>query len=156
MLVKFNQAVHLKGKTVKGKDYSRGVHEVHEEHLADPHFHKLVKAGLVEDGEAAKVVAPASLQERQRMLADKLAKPAPSAKVPSQGQSAQKPAVAAGASQAPVAPPVADVPAPAVDLVDPAEKLKADQEKADAEELAKMEAEEAAEKAKAKQKHKGK
>lgn len=135
MLVKFKQAVHLKGKTVKGKDYSRGVHEVCEEHLADPHFHKLVKAGLVEDGEAAKVVAPLSLQERQKQLAEKLA-PKPKAPIPPKEE--LPPAADASAPEAPALEPSAneEQPAPPADpSAEDAElaAMMAEEEKAKAE-----------------------
>ncbi len=119
MRVRFHQAVHLKGKTPKkGKDYSRGVHEVPEEHLADPHFHRLIKAGLVDDGEAPRGVAPASFQERQQRLADKLAR---SAKVPSPEQGASP----VSSSDAPEAP-SAEMPAGESEHKDPESKPEAD------------------------------
>jgi len=65
MLVKFKQAVHI-----KKKDYSRGVHEVPVDVLADAYFHRLIQAGLVED--ADKIVAPISAEERQKQLAEKI------------------------------------------------------------------------------------
>lgn len=70
MLVKFKQAVHL-----NGKDYANGsVHEVTDELAAHPYFHKLVGAGLVVETEAAKVITPETLEERQKKLAETLLK----------------------------------------------------------------------------------
>ncbi len=75
-LVKFNQAVRLPpGKG--GKDYSRGTHPVPDDAMGSTFFHKLMKAGLVEDGEKAKANALIPLQERQKRLAAKLAAPKP-------------------------------------------------------------------------------
>lgn len=68
MLVKFKQAVYL-----AGKEYSKGTHSVSEAVLAHKFFHKLIKAGLVEDGEAVKTAAPLSLEERQKMILEKSA-----------------------------------------------------------------------------------
>lgn len=132
MLVKFKQAVHLKGKDGKGKDYARGTHEVSEAHLMDPFFHKLLKAGLVEDGEAAKVVAPLSLQDRQKALAEKLTV-APKQSLPK----SPLPGDDQAASAADSAPTITPEPAAG---------------EAEQEELAKPEAEEADEKAKASKK----
>lgn len=152
MLVKFKQAVHLKGKDGKGKDYSRGTHEVPQSHLESSHFHKLMKAGLVEDGEDARAVPALSFLDRQKKLAETLSKPKakskaqPSAVIPSQGQSAAAPAEPTEAPEAPVAPPAGE----------PSSDDQLPPEKSEDEQLAEMEAEEAkVEKAKSK-KQKGK
>lgn len=80
MRIKFKQAVHI-----KGKDYSRGVHDVAQDVLASAHFQKLVQANWVEDVDA-KSVEPISLHERQQRLAEKiLGSPK---KAPSQGDHA--------------------------------------------------------------------
>lgn len=145
MQIQFKQAVSLKGKNGKSKDYSRGIHEVDSEHLEDPHFHRLLKAGLVLDVEETRVIAPTSLQDKQKRLAEKLAKASKTA-VPS---ASKKPDPAPsggeeGSSHAALSsPPVVDDP----EQKDPPPELSEE------EELAKMEAEEdAAEKAKAAEK----
>lgn len=68
VLVKFKQAVHLNGKSYA----NNSVHEVTEELAAHPYFHKLIGAGLVVETEAAKVISPETLEERQKKLADTL------------------------------------------------------------------------------------
>lgn len=72
MLVKFHQAVHLKGKSGKGKEYPRGTHEVPLEHLTDPHFYRLVRAGMVSDAEAIKTVSVSSLQDFHERLVKRI------------------------------------------------------------------------------------
>lgn len=151
MRVKFLQAVHLKGKDGKGKDYPRGTHEVPEAHLACKHFHNLVKAGLVEDGEAVKTVASVPLHVRQANIAAKLAadgqkkleasKAAPAAKEAPQPPS-KEPSESAGDEGGDVTPesPPADDRAPDSDFEAPADKSEEDL-------LAEMEAEEAAKQA---------
>lgn len=87
-LVKFLQAVHL-----SGKDYAKGSsHPVTDEMIAHPFFHKMVKAGLIVETEASKVITPESLQERQERLAEMLLskKPAAPAKVEGAGDGLPK------------------------------------------------------------------
>jgi len=67
MLVLFKQAVHM-----GGKDYKKGVHEVHEDALKHAQAHKLILAGLIVEQEASKVISAESLQQRQAKLAEKL------------------------------------------------------------------------------------
>lgn len=67
MHILFKQAVHI-----EGKDYSRGVHLVHETALKSVYFQRLLKAGLVMDAEAAKVVSAMSLADRQEALKEKI------------------------------------------------------------------------------------
>lgn len=74
MLIKFNQAVVLKDENGKEKHFKRGTHEVQESFLKSRYFHKLMKSALVEDGKAERSVKPQSLADRQRRLAEKLAK----------------------------------------------------------------------------------
>lgn len=100
MRVKFNQAVHLTGPDgKKGKDYSRGIHEVPAEHLQHPFFHKLIKAGMAVDAEAMPIVSNLTIQERQKMLAERLA-PKSTAIVQAEPEAAEEsvPAESEGAS----------------------------------------------------------
>lgn len=70
--VKFLQAAH-----VGGEDRKRGsVHEVSEVMSKDPHFHNLVKAGLVVEAAATQTLAAESMHERQIRLAEKVLKQA--------------------------------------------------------------------------------
>src|SRR4051812_38511809 len=55
-----------------GKEYKVGSHEVSKEVLAHKFFHKMIKAGLVVEEEAKAIISPASLQEKQARLAEKL------------------------------------------------------------------------------------
>jgi hypothetical protein len=70
MRVKFLQAAHF-----AGKDYGKGTHDVPEVVTSHKFFHKMVEAGLIVDVEASEMIAPKSLQERAKDLAEKLAKP---------------------------------------------------------------------------------
>lgn len=67
MRVKFKQAVYL-----CGREYSVGTHEVPGEVLKHKFFHRLIKAGMVEDGEATPVAQPTSIVDRQKKLAERL------------------------------------------------------------------------------------
>lgn len=69
MKIQFLQAAHL-----DGKNYSRGLHEVPEKSLSNRYFHKLVKAGLVYEADAVKIVTPVSLEMRQKELLEKINK----------------------------------------------------------------------------------
>lgn len=73
MRVQFKQAVHLRGKASQGRDYPPGIHEVPEDHLQSPFFHKLLKAGLVTSTDV-KTIHAETFQERQAKLADRIAK----------------------------------------------------------------------------------
>lgn len=137
MRVQFKQAVHL-----DGKDYPRGIHEVPEKALQSKFFHKLIKAGLVLDAEAAQVVAPVSEHQRQLKLAEKLAKAKPAA--PSAPQAPLGAADDAPPAETEGGGDVSPSDPPGPDDLEEDEKTKAE-----AEEYAKLEAEEAAEKIRA-------
>lgn len=123
MFYQFKQAVHF-----GGKDYLRGVHDVPEAVEYDPNFIKYVGAGLIVDAEApAKAITLESSHDRSKRLHEHLVKKAADAK-------------RAKAGKAPVAPPAPPVVPSGVEKAE----AKAEQEAADAAELAKMEAEEAA------------
>lgn len=77
MKFQFKQAVSLRGKDGKGKDYTLGFHEVSDDHQAHPFFEKLVKAGLVHEAGVAALAAAkpvSSHSEHMKVIADKLAK----------------------------------------------------------------------------------
>ena len=89
MRVHFKQAVHLRGKDSKGRDYSPGVHEVPDDHLQSPFFNKLLQAGLVTSTSAdVKTIHAETFQERQMRLAERIAKKVPkeSAQLPMASQ----------------------------------------------------------------------
>lgn len=69
MRIQLLQAAHLGGKS-----YALGIHDLPEKAIEDRFFHKLVQAGLAVEPEASAFVAPESLQDRQKRLADKLVK----------------------------------------------------------------------------------
>jgi hypothetical protein len=72
MRLQFKQAVHL-----EGKDYGLGHHEVPDHVIKKKHkfIERLVQAGLILEGDAmSKPVSAETLQERQKRLAESLAK----------------------------------------------------------------------------------
>lgn len=77
MRVQLKQALHVEGKT-----YHLGVHDIPEETLKHPHFHKYMAAGLVVEADAPQSIAETA-QQRGARLAEKLhvskvkAEPAP-------------------------------------------------------------------------------
>ncbi len=99
MKMQFLRAVHLGGKT-----FSRGIHEVPEECINHKdfrkYFDKLMKKGKIVDAEEIAVVSPVSFQERQKRLAEKLAKMHP--KVPGKHVPETKAAHADKAPSSPV------------------------------------------------------
>ncbi len=86
-----------------GKTFSRGTHEIPEECINHKdfrkYFDKLMKAGRIADAEEAPVVSPLSFHDRQKKLAEKLAKLHP--KVPGKHVPESK---AARADEAPSSP----------------------------------------------------
>lgn len=79
MRIKFKQAIELKDAAGKRpKKFPVGVHEVEHHHLTTKWFNRCLKAGFVEDAPEAEIEKPVSLIDRQKALAEKLAKlPAP-------------------------------------------------------------------------------
>lgn len=67
MRVKFNQAAYF-GK----REFSKGVHEVSGDILGNKFFHKMIQAGMVEDGEMVSAVSPLSISERKMQFAEKV------------------------------------------------------------------------------------
>ncbi len=63
----FKQSVQI-----QNHDYRRGIHEISEDVEGDPYFLKLVKAQLVVEADAPKIVSAVSQQERTKKLLDRL------------------------------------------------------------------------------------
>jgi hypothetical protein len=80
--IKFLQAVHI-----AGKDYAHNsVHALSDELIAHPYFQKLVNSGLVVEAEAVQIITPASIEERQKALADFIAKKGAAKKAKAESQ----------------------------------------------------------------------
>lgn len=80
--IKFLQATHI-----AGKDYAHNsVHPLSDELIAHPYFQKLVNSGLVVEAEAVQIITPASIEERQKALADFIAKKGAAKKAKAEAQ----------------------------------------------------------------------
>lgn len=66
----FKQAVSL-----CGKDYHRGVHRLSGAILEDAIFKKYCALGMIISSESEPILAPQSIEERNKKLAEKLSKP---------------------------------------------------------------------------------